>query len=164
MAEHVERPVILPLSNPTSKAECTPADALRWTAGRALVATGSPFAPVEVSGRRFRVGQCNNSFVFPGVGLGAWVGGVRRVTDGMFLDAARTLAGMVSAADLEEGALYPVLGRIREISLAIGCAVIRRAIDEGNAPRELGADLESRVRGSMWVPAYRPYVYDPGRP
>jgi len=162
MAEHVERPVIFPLSNPTSKAECTPVDALRWTAGRALVATGSPFEPVEVQGRRFRTGQCNNSFVFPGVGLGAWVGGVRRITDGMFLDAARTLAGMASEDDLDAGSLYPVLGRIREISLAIGCAVIARAVDEGHASAALTADLESRVRRSMWFPAYRPFVYDPG--
>jgi malic enzyme len=163
MAEHVERPVIFPLSNPTSKAECAPADALRWTDGRALIATGSPFDPVDVQGHRFRIGQCNNSFVFPGVGLGAWVGGVRRISDGMFLDAARALAGRVSQADLDECALYPRLERIREISLAVACAVITRAVDEGNADQELTVDLESRLRGSMWFPEYRPYVYDPER-
>jgi len=161
MAEHARRPVIFPLSNPTSKAECTPADALRWTGGRALVATGSPFDPVEVDGRRRRIGQCNNSFVFPGVGLGAWVGEVRRITDGMFLDAARTLAACVTEADLEEGALVPRLERTREISHAVACAVIRRAIAEGHADGDLARDLEERVRGAMWFPEYRPYVYAP---
>jgi len=162
MAEHVERPVVFPLSNPTSKAECTPADALRWTAGKALVATGSPFDPVELGGRRFRIGQCNNSFIFPGVGLGAWVGGLRRIRAGVFLDAARALAEHVRPADLEQGALYPELEHIREISAAVACAVIRRAVDEGQADAELLDGLEERVRASMWFPAYRPFVYDYG--
>jgi malate dehydrogenase (oxaloacetate-decarboxylating) len=161
MAERCERPVIFPLSNPTSKAECTPADALRWTEGRALVATGSPFDPVSVQGRRFRIGQCNNSFIFPGVGLGAWAGRVRRITDGMFLDAARALAAQVDEADLAEGALYPNLTRIRDISAAVACAVLRRAIAEGHAEPALEDDLEARVRSAMWFPEYRPYVHDP---
>ncbi|MCC7014599.1 MAG: NAD-dependent malic enzyme [Planctomycetes bacterium] len=151
------RPVIFPLSNPTSKAECTPADALRWTDGRALVATGSPFAPVELQGRRFRTGQCNNSFIFPGVGLGAWVGRLRYISDEMFLDAAHTLANCVSEADLAEGALFPQLGRIRDISHAIACAVIRRGIEQGHAERSLERGLEERVRRSMWFPQYLPF-------
>jgi malate dehydrogenase (oxaloacetate-decarboxylating) len=161
MAEHVERPVVLPLSNPTSKAECTPADALHWTDGRALVATGSPFDPVLVGGRRVRIGQCNNSFVFPGVGLGAWVGGVRRITDGMFLDAARALAEFVSPADIEQPTLLPEIHRIREISHAVACAVIRRAVDEELAEPELLTDLEQRVQDAMWFPEYQPFIYDP---
>lgn len=161
MADHVQRPVIFPLSNPTSKAECTPADALRWTAGRALVATGSPFDPVDVGGRRFRIGQCNNSFVFPGVGLGAWFGHVRRIREGVFLDAARALAEHVSQEDLEEGALYPRLEHIREISAAVASAVVRRAVAEGHADEELLEEFESRVRDAMWFPEYRPFVYDP---
>ncbi len=161
MAEHCERPVIFPLSNPTSKAECTPADALRWTEGRALVATGSPFDPVRVQGRRFRIGQCNNSFVFPGVGLGAWVGRVRHISDGMFLDAARALAEQLSQADLDDGALFPGLRGIRDISAAVACAVLRRAIAEGHAAKELEDGLEARVRSSMWFPEYRTYAYAP---
>ena len=161
MAEHAKRPLILPLSNPTSRAECTPADALRWTEGKALVATGSPFDPVEVAGRTVRVAQCNNSYVFPGLGLGAWVGSARRVTDGMFLAAARTLAGLASPADLEAGALFPPLARVREISRVVACAALRRAIDEGHADPDLAEGLEERVAASMWSPEYRPFVCEP---
>ena len=161
MAEHVERPVIFPLSNPTSKCECTPADALLWSAGRALIATGSPFDPVDLDGRVHRIGQCNNSFVFPGVGLGAWVGHLRHISDGAFLDAARTLADSVHQADLDESALYPRLESIREISCAVACAVIRRGVEEGVAEPDLMQDLEDRVRASMWLPEYRPIVYEP---
>jgi len=161
VAAQVERPLVLPLSNPTSRAECTPADALRWSDGRALVATGSPFEPVDVAGRTVRVGQCNNSYVFPGVGLGAWVGRARRVTDGMFLDAARALAGLVSPTDLAEGALFPPLARVREISHAVACAVIRRAVAEGHAEAGVLDDLEQRVTAAMWFPEYRSLVYAP---
>ena len=161
VAGHVERPVILPLSNPTSQAECTPADALRWTDGRALVATGSPFDPVEIGGRSVRIGQCNNSYVFPGLGLGAWVGRARRITDGMFLAAARALASLATPTDLAEGSLLPALARVREISHTVACAVIRRAVEEGHAEGELLEHLEQRVSASMWFPEYRPLVYEP---
>ncbi|MFN7983674.1 MAG: NAD-dependent malic enzyme [Vicinamibacterales bacterium] len=150
------RPIIFPLSNPTSKAECTPADATRWSEGRAILATGSPFAPVEYGGRRMRVGQGNNAFIFPGVGLGLWVGGVRRVTDAMFLDAARALANLVGPDDLAEGAVYPKLTRIRDCSHAVACAVIRRAVAEGHAEPGMLDDLEGRVRRAMWEPIYKP--------
>jgi malate dehydrogenase (oxaloacetate-decarboxylating) len=150
------RPVIFPLSNPTSKAECTPADALRWTEGRALIATGSPFEPVEVDGRRLRIGQCNNSFIFPGIGLGAWVGKLRRITDEMFLDAAHALARSVSESDFAEGSLFPRFAHVRDISHEIACGVIRRGIEQGHADRELARDLEERVRRAMWFPQYLP--------
>jgi malic enzyme len=161
MARHNERPVIFPLSNPTTKAECTAADALLWSDGRALVASGSPFDPVDMGGRRHRIGQCNNSFIFPGVGLGAWVGGVLKITDAMFLDAARVLASSVSEADLDEGALFPHLSGIREISHAVACAVIRRAVDEGQTDPTLSGDVEGRVRRAMWIPDYLPLRYEP---
>jgi malate dehydrogenase (oxaloacetate-decarboxylating) len=160
MARHQERPIILPLSNPTSKCECTPKDALRWSDGRALVATGSPFEPVEHGGRRYRIGQCNNSYIFPGIGLGAWVGKLRRITDGMFLDAARTLANKATAADLEQGSLFPKLEGIREISHAIACAVVRRGVSEGHGEAQLLEDLEQRVRDAMWFPNYLPFRAD----
>ncbi|MBZ0150600.1 MAG: NAD-dependent malic enzyme [Planctomycetes bacterium] len=157
MAKRTERPVIFPLSNPTSKAECTPADALRWTDGRAVIATGSPFAPVDVGGHRHRIGQCNNSYVFPGIGLGAWVGKLRHISDEMFLDASHTLADMVAPSDLSEFSVFPRLSRIREVSLAIACAVIRRGIHQGHADASLAKGLEQRVKKAMWFPEYLPF-------
>lgn len=159
MAAVNERPIVFPLSNPTSKSECTALEAIVWSDGRAVVATGSPFAPVTYGGRTFRIGQGNNAFIFPGVGLGLWLGRVRRVTDEMFLDAARALASMVSDADLADGAVYPTLGRIRECSHAVACAVIRRGVTEGYASSALLPGLEARVRSAMWEPQYRPMRY-----
>ena len=156
-----DRPVVMPLSNPTSKSECTAADAVRWSDGRAIVATGSPFDPVVHGGRTYRIGQGNNSFVFPGIGLGLWVGHVRRVTDGMFLDAAKALAGQVTDGDLADGAVYPQLSRIQDCSQAVACAVIRRAVAEGHAEPSALPDLEQRVRTAMWVPRYRPFRHGP---
>jgi malic enzyme len=161
MAEVNERPIIFPLSNPTSKCECTAEEAIRWSDGRAIVATGSPFAPVAYGSRTFRIGQGNNAFIFPGVGLGLWVGRVHRVTDAMFLEAARALAGLVGASDLAEGAVYPKLARIRDCSHAVACAVIRRAVAEGHASPEMLDGLEGRVRRAMWEPAYRPVRHEP---
>jgi len=161
MASIAERPLIFPLSNPTSRSECTADEAVRWSGGRAIVATGSPFPPVEYDGIRRRIGQSNNSFVFPGVGLGLWVGRVTRVTDGMFLDAARALANQVTAGDLDEGAIYPALSRIRGCSLAVACAVIRRAAREQLTDLTVESGLEDLVGAAMWVPAYRPFVFEP---
>lgn len=151
------RPVIFPLSNPTSKCEVTPNDALRWTDGRALVATGSPFDPVELDGKRFRIGQCNNSFIFPGVGLGAWVGRLERITDEMFLDAAHALARSVEPSDLAEGSLFPKLSRIRAISSEVACSVVRRGVQQGHARANLLDGLEERVQAAMWFPDYLPF-------
>jgi malic enzyme len=163
MAAVNDRPIVFPLSNPTSKSECTAAEAIRWSDGRAIVATGSPFDPVVDRGRTHRIGQGNNAFIFPGVGLGLWVGGVRRVTDAMFLDAALALAQLVRPGDLNQGAVYPELTRIRECSHAVACAVIRRAVAEGHAPPEMLRGLEGRVSRAMWFPEYRPIRYTPGR-
>jgi len=161
MASINERPMILPLSNPTSQSECTAEEAIRWTDGRAIVATGSPFAPVRHNGRTYRIGQCNNVFIFPGVGLGMCVARARRVSDGMFLAAARTLADQVTAEDLAEGAVYPPLARIRECSHAVACAVIRCAVAEGHADANVLAGLEDTVRRAMWFPDYLPIRHEP---
>ena len=159
MAAANDRPIVFPLSNPTSKSECTAEEAIRWSDGRAIVATGSPFDPVVYGGRTHRIGQGNNAFVFPGVGLGLWAGGVRRATNAMFLDAARALAQLVSQADLDQGAVYPELTRIRHCSHAVACAVIRRAVAEGHAAPEMLPGLEETVSRAMWFPAYRPIRY-----
>jgi malic enzyme len=156
MAAVNERPIVFPLSNPTSKSECTAAQAIAWSDGRAIVATGSPFPPVDVDGRAVRIGQCNNAFIFPGVGLGLWVGRVRRATDGMFLDAAKALASQVTDADLAGGAVYPEIRRIRSCSHAVACAIIRRAIGEGHAPAASLHALEETVANAMWMPEYAP--------
>jgi malate dehydrogenase (oxaloacetate-decarboxylating) len=161
MAAINERPIVLPLSNPTSKSECTADEAVRWSDGRAIVATGSPFEPVVYHGRTYRIGQGNNVFVFPGVGLGLWVGRVRRVTDAMFLDAARALSRQVTDADLASGAIYPPLARIRDCSHAVACAVIRRAVAEGHAAPPVLDGLEDTVSRAMWMPRYRPIRYEP---
>jgi malate dehydrogenase (oxaloacetate-decarboxylating) len=161
MAAFNERPIIFPLSNPTSKSEIIPEDAIRWSDGRAIVATGSPFDPVEMNGRQYRIGQGNNAFIFPGVGLGVIVSRARRVTDRMFLDAAKALAGMVTEKDLEETAVYPNLERIRECSHSVACATIRRAVSEGFADEEILEGLEETVRRAMWMPEYLPIRYDP---
>jgi malate dehydrogenase (oxaloacetate-decarboxylating) len=161
MAAVNNRPIVFPLSNPTSKSECTAEQAIVWSDGRAIVATGSPFPAVVFDGKTCRIGQSNNSFVFPGVGLGLWVGRVRRVTDGMFLDAAKALAQQVTERDLASGAVYPELTRIRTCSRAVACAVIRRAVAEGHAPADAITDVEQTVARAMWRPEYRPIHYEP---
>ena len=163
MAAINDRPIIFALSNPTSKSECTAAEAIEWSDGRALVATGSPFGPVVYRGQTHRIGQGNNAFIFPGVGLGLWVGRVRRVTDSMFLGAAQALARTVSPGDLEHGAVYPELTRIRECSEVVACAVIRHAVAEGHASKELLTGLEETVSRAMWFPTYRPVRFLAGR-
>jgi len=160
MAAINERPIVFPLSNPTSKSECTAEEAIRWSDGRAIVATGSPFPPVTYRADTRRIGQGNNAFIFPGVGLGLWVGRVSRVTDAMFLDAARALAGLVTERDLQQGAVYPPLSRIRACSLAVACAVIRRAGAEHTGIR-MPANLEAVVSRAMWFPRYRQIRYEP---
>lgn len=152
VARHVERPVVMPFSNPTSQSEAVPEDVLRWTDGRALVATGSPFEPVTLDGKTHRIGQGNNVYVFPGVGLGAIVAGAKRVTDGMFTVAAETLAKRLSDDDLASGALYPPLPQLRSITRDIAKAVAREAglVDE--------AELERRLDESIWEPSYPEYV------
>lgn len=161
MAKMNDRPLVFPLSNPTSKCECTAEDAVRWSDGRAIVATGSPFAPVVHAGQTHRIGQCNNAFVFPGIGLGACVSRARYVSDGMFLDAAKALAAHVTPEDLAQSAVYPQLATIRECSHSVACAVIRRAVAEGHADPAVLVNLEENVKRAMWFPEYLPIRYEP---
>ncbi len=161
MARINQRPIIFPLSNPTSKSECTAEEAVAWSQGRAIVATGSPFAPVVYNGVRHRIGQGNNAFIFPGVGLGISAGRVSRVSDKMFLEAARALAAKVSDQDLRDSAVYPELSRIRECSLAVACAAVKPAVKEGYADDEILEGLEENLRAAMWEPKYLPIRYEP---
>jgi malic enzyme len=155
MAARVPAPIVLPLSNPTAKSEATPADVLRWSEGRALVATGSPFDPVPLGDGTARlIGQANNVFVFPGIGLGAIVSRASEITDGMFLVAATTLAGMIPTARLERGGLYPQLADLRSISRAIAVAVAREATESGIARMAPGEQIEAAVDAAMWTPGY----------
>jgi malate dehydrogenase (oxaloacetate-decarboxylating) len=154
MATHVARPLIFPLSNPTSRAEAVPSDLLAWTDGRALIATGSPFGPVEFRGRTVHVGQGNNVFVFPGVGLGVLVSEAREVTDPMFAAAAFALAGEVGAAGAGEGALYPAMGRLREVTVRVAEAVIREARDSDLGRPLTDAEIPAAVAAAMWEPVY----------
>jgi malic enzyme len=154
MAKHCERPLIFPLSNPTSNTECTPTEAIQNSDGRALVATGSPFEAVTFNGRKHIIGQCNNAFIFPGVGLGALIGRVGRVTDSMFLAAARTLAEFTCKKDCCDGSLYPGLRHLREISRAIGFKVAQTARDEGIGRSHDDNALEAEFDKFIWYPDY----------
>ena len=157
MAKHTERPVIFPLSNPTSKSEAVPEDILKWTDGRALVATGSPFEPVEYNGRTFRIGQCNNSFIFPGVGLGVIASRARHVTNEMFVAAARVLCDMSPALTDPSEALYPKLEFVREISQRVALAVGFEAQKAGLSTVTSREDLEKAIELKMWKPHYVSY-------
>jgi malate dehydrogenase (oxaloacetate-decarboxylating) len=154
LAESAERPLVLPLSNPTNQCEASPADVVQWSAGRALVATGSPFSPVSYSGRTWRVGQSNNAFIFPGVGLGALVAEAREVTDGMCLAAAQCLARLVTDADLDAGSLYPPIRDLRQVAGRIAESVVRAARDEGVGRKLDDSEIPQAVAAARWEPHY----------
>ncbi|MBF8290461.1 MAG: maeA 2, partial [Chloroflexi bacterium] len=157
MAVGTARPIVLPLSNPTANTEAVPADVLAWTDGRALIATGSPFAPVETTAGRRQIGQANNVFIFPGVGLGAIAAESREVTDEMFLAAAQALAEHVLPERLESGALYPSVTTLRTVSREIAILVAGEAIRAGLSPLPADTDVAALIDDAMWWPAYAPY-------
>jgi len=158
MAAMNERPIIFALSNPTSKSECTAEQAYRWTDGKALFASGSPFDAVTVGGKELVPAQANNAYIFPGLGLGIVLSKTTRVTDGMFHAAAHAAAHFVSQEELDRGTLLPPLGDIREVSAAIAAAVVRLARDEGLATATIPEDVDQWVRDHMWEPIYPNYV------
>jgi malic enzyme len=157
MAAHVERPVVFPLSNPTAKTEAVPTDIMAWTGGRALIATGSPFDAVVVNGTSHVIGQANNVFIFPGMGLGAIVAEAREITDEMFLLAAGTLAEMVSPERLAAGALYPAISELREVSRQIAAKVVCQSRDCGVGRLYRDEEVMDAVDSAIWFPAYLPY-------
>ncbi len=157
MARHVERPVIFPLSNPTSRSEAVPQDLVDWSEGRALVGTGSPFPNANWNGKPVPVAQTNNAYIFPGVGLGVIASGARRVTDAMFMAAAKTLAELSPATGDKQGRLLPPVSELRAVSRAVAHAVGRQAQRDGVAPRMSEDELSHRIRAHIWEPVYRPY-------
>jgi malate dehydrogenase (oxaloacetate-decarboxylating) len=154
MASKVERPIILPLSNPTSKSEAIPEDLIRWTSGRALVATGSPFPPVVYEGRLIPIAQCNNVYIFPGIGLAVAATAARRITDKMVLAAAYTLSELSPARKLAGAPLLPALTEAREIAVEIAVAVGRAAQAAGVAETTTVEELRRRVLAAQWTPQY----------
>jgi malate dehydrogenase (oxaloacetate-decarboxylating) len=157
MAQHTARPVLFPLSNPTSRAEATPEDLLRWTDGRALIGTGSPFPPVPWNGRQVAIAQTNNSYIFPGVGLGILAVRARRVTDAMFTAAARALADLSPARHDPNAALLPPVDQLRRVAVAVATAVAHQAQHDGVAEPCSDPELAARINAQIWEPVYRPY-------
>ena len=157
MARGVQRPIVMPLSNPTSCAEATPADLAAWTDGRAIVGVGSPFPAVVWNGVSHPVDQTNNVYIFPGLGLGVVAAKIRRISDGMFLAAAKALAELSPSRTDPEGRLLPPLTSVREVSFHVARAVALQAMDEGFADRRTPAQLEAAIRDTMWSPVYHPY-------
>ncbi|MCM2680244.1 NAD-dependent malic enzyme [Echinimonas agarilytica] len=157
MAQHCERPIVMPLSNPTSRVEARPVDVIHWTDGRALVATGSPFAPVVHNDQKIEIAQCNNSYIFPGIGLGVLAAGANRVTENMLMASSRALAECSPLALNGEGPLLPPLESIQEVSRSIAFAVAKAAMADGVALETDDEVLLAAIEGNFWSPEYRNY-------
>jgi malate dehydrogenase (oxaloacetate-decarboxylating) len=157
MAKHVARPIIFPLSNPTSRAEATPEQLMAWTEGRAIIGTGSPFPPLKWKGKVMPVDQTNNSYIFPGFGLGVLAAHAKRITDSMFMAAARALAELSPTRHDRNGRLLPPVSELRAVALSIAEAVARQAQKDGVAPAMEPDVLAARIRALVWEPVYRRY-------
>ena len=158
MSAYCPRPIIFPLSNPTSRAEAVPEDLLKWSAGNALIATGSPFDPVPINGKKISIAQCNNSYIFPGVGLAVVAGKAKRVTNKMMMAAALALSDLAPAVITGEGKLLPELTTIREVSKHIAKAVIIQAIEEGHVQKMDENEIIRVIEETMWTPKYEEYL------
>ncbi len=167
MLAYCERPIVMPMSNPTSKHECTPAQAYAWTKGKAVVATGSPFDAVTIDGKTLVPSQCNNMYVFPGIGLAASVAGVKEITDKMLYVAAVACAESMTPEEKAEGRTFPKIARIRDVSHAVACAVISQALKDGLTTSFKRLEMDEKeisdlVRRKMYTPTYSPLV-DPSK-
>lgn len=163
MGSYCERPIIFPMSNPTNRCECTAEQAYQWTNGRAIVASGSPFEAVKLdSGLTLHPSQCNNMYIFPGIGLATSVSGITTITDKMFYEAALACARTTSADDIKEGRIFPRLKRIREVSHAVACAVIEEGIKSGLttkiSAKQRDEGIASLVSRKMYFPNYVPLL------
>jgi malate dehydrogenase (oxaloacetate-decarboxylating) len=158
MSAYCARPIIFPLSNPTSRAEAIPEDLLKWSAGNALIATGSPFDPVRINGTEIHIAQCNNSYIFPGVGLGVVAGKAKRVTNKMMMAAALALSDLAPAVKSGSGRLLPELNTIREVSKHIAKAVMLEGIKEGHIKAMNEEQINKAIEETMWIPKYESYV------
>ena len=158
MAQHTQRPIILPFSNPTSLAEARPASLYQWTEGRCLVATGSPFADVSFAGKTYQIGQGNNVFVFPGIGMATLISGAKRITDSMISEAASALANAVSEEELNKGLLFPAVTRLREVSAQVTKAVVVQAHKEQVCSELTEAEIDQRLKCAVWEPCYPEYI------
>ena len=157
MAASVRRPVIFPLSNPTSRAEATPEDLMKWTGGRATIGTGSPFPPILRNGSFIRVDQTNNSYVFPGIALAAIAVRATQISDAMLMSAARALVELSPARQDPNANLLPPVADARDISVHVAVAVAKQASREGFTEAMSPGDIVTKIREKMWNPVYRPY-------
>ena len=158
MARFNKRPIVFAMSNPTSKAECTAEEAYTWTQGRVIFASGSPFPPVSINGKRYVPGQCNNAYIFPGIGLGVIACAAEYVTDEMIFSAAKALASEVAETDLEQGRIFPSMARIRDVSAVIAAAVAEAAFKQDMARKPKPADLLKSIKSQMYEPKYERYA------
>ena len=164
MARNTDRPVIFPLSNPTASCEATPQDLLNWTEGRALIGTGSPFEPVTIWGKKVRIDQTNNSYIFPGLALGIVASRAKRVSDAMVMAAAKELVRLVPTQKDKKASLLPSLSDSRQLSRSIALAVGRQAMQDGQAQVAGEDSLERELQANIWEPVYVPYERKAAKP